>query len=76
MFAVDDNNINYLVDKEKDNALKYEKYHSNHETYAVIREEFEESIEEIKEVEKYLNEMWINIRTDSQEDFDYNIEKL
>ena len=37
---------------------------SNHEAYAVILEELCETIDEVKEVDKQLQELWRNVRND------------
>ncbi len=40
---------------------------SAHESYAIIREEFEEAKEEEKEFESFFNMFWYNVKTDSHD---------
>lgn len=49
-------------------ALKHGRLnHSDHESYAIIDEEFEESTDEMTLVSQSLNQFWKNIRNDADD---------
>lgn len=62
MFTIKDDEIQYLIDKELDNALKYGKFHSDSEYYGVILEEIEEAEEEQSNVRYSLTKIWKEIK--------------
>lgn len=67
MIVVNNKEINYLIEKELTNALKYGKFHSYHEFYAVIKEEIEESNDEIKRINEHMDLLWTGIKCDDEE---------
>lgn len=57
------NNIYELVDKELNAANeKFPLFASYHEAYAVIFEEFEETRDELNELESSVNRFWLGIK--------------
>lgn len=61
--------IQKLVDKELEEAnKKYPLFHSDHEAYAVIKEEIEECEEDIRKMEMVLSYFWSNTKRDKNSD--------
>lgn len=61
-----ENDVRALVDKELTAANKrFPQFHSAHEGYAVILEEFDEAKEQLEAAELFLDHMWDNVRHDS-----------
>lgn len=61
--------IQKLVDKElKEANKKYPRFHSDHEAYAVIKEEIEECEEDIRKMEMVLSYFWSNTKRDKNSD--------
>ena len=61
-----ENDVRALVDKELAAANeRFPQFHSAHEGYAVILEEFEEVKEQMAAGERFLGYMWDRIRHDS-----------
>lgn len=59
---------------EVDNAKSYgEFYNSPHEAYAVLKEEIEETEENLKSVKNYMNEIWSNIRKNEKDELTLNV---
>jgi hypothetical protein len=59
--------IKNLVEKELKAANeKFPLFQSNHEGYAIIKEELEESKEELEVLEDHLNRLWVNTRLNSK----------
>lgn len=57
------------IEKEIENAETWGKdFSSNHEAYAVLKEEVEEADEELEYVKSALNIYWYSIRTNARED--------
>lgn len=57
--------IQKLVNEELEEAnKKYPLFHSDHEAYAVIKEEIEECTEELECLQNYMKLMWKRIRED------------
>ena len=55
--------IEKLVQQElKEANEKYPQFHSDHETWAVIKEEVEECEEELKKLQACMQEIWAKIR--------------
>ena len=60
------NEINRLVKKELEEANKqHPMFHSNHEAYAVILEEVEETEQALIYLKENLKEFWHKVRNDS-----------
>lgn len=74
MFVTNDDEIQYLISKEKNNALRYGKYHSDHEAYAVVKEEIEECESELDMVRLCFDKMWAYIKKD--QDNTYNLKDI
>lgn len=57
-----------LVDSEKESAISSYGaiYNSNHEGYAVLLEEIEETEHELSEIKKHLQQVWENIKHDEK----------
>ena len=55
------------AEQERGSQLHWRINHSDHESYAVIREEYEECLEELSDCEKHLNEFWSCVRNDCTE---------
>lgn len=72
MFAVEDDSIQYLIDKEKENALKYGKFHSEHEFYSIIKEEIEEASFDMSSIENELEYLWKDIKLDHMREEEIN----
>lgn len=73
-FAAETENIvNQLIQAEYKNACTQfgDKYHSLHEGYAVLKEEVEEVITEIKFLEKWLDNFWHGIKVNN---YSYDLE--
>lgn len=61
--------IQKLVDKElKEANKKYPLFHSDHEAWAVIKEEIEECEEDIRKMEMVLSYFWSNTKRDKNSD--------
>lgn len=62
------NGVKYLVQHELDMASEEhgEKFHSNHEAYAVIKEEIEETSDELATIADSLDRMWCSIMVDEK----------
>lgn len=61
--------IQKLVNEELEEAnRKYPLFHSNHEAYAVIKEEIEECEEDIRKMEMVLSYFWSNTKRDKNSD--------
>lgn len=64
----DRNYITKLINDElKDANAKHPQFHSPHEAYAVILEEWEETIEELIAVKEAINDMWQSVRDDDED---------
>jgi len=62
---------------ELENCKTYGKiYNSPHEAYAVLKEELEETEENLKATKNYLNDVWQSIRSDDKEEMRLNILSL
>ena len=60
-----ENDVRTLVDKELAAANeRFPQFHSQHEGYAVIKEEVEETREQLDAVERYLNYLWDRVKQD------------
>lgn len=70
MFKVTNDEIDYLVDKELENALTYAKYHSNHEFYSILREEVEEADWSGVNIDVQLDNLWTAVKEDLDEEVD------
>ena len=58
-----ENDVRALVDKELAAANeRFPQFHSQHEGYAVIKEEVEETREQLDAVERYLNYLWDRVK--------------
>lgn len=73
MFKVTNDEINYLVDKELENALTYAKYHSNHEFYSILKEEIEEADWCNANINVQLDYLWKTVKEDLDEEFDTHL---
>ena len=61
--------IQKLVDKELEEAnKKYPLFHSDHEAYAVIKEEIEECEEDMREMQMVLSCFWMRTKRDKNSD--------
>lgn len=61
--------IQKLVNEELEEAnKKYPLFHSDHEAYAVIKEEIEECEEDIRKMEMVLSYFWSNTKRDKNSD--------
>lgn len=61
--------IQKLVDKELEEAnKKYPLFHSNHEAYAVIKEEIEECEDDMREMQMVLSYFWSKTKRDKNSD--------
>lgn len=61
--------IQKLVNEElKEANKKYPLFHSDHEAYAVIKEEIEECEEDIRKMEMVLSYFWSNTKRDKNSD--------
>ena len=61
--------IQKLVDKELEEAnKKYPLFHSNHEAYAVIKEEIEECEDDMREMQMVLSYFWVRTKRDKNSD--------
>ena len=57
--------LSNLANDEKAFAIdKYPPFHSNHEAYAILLEELDESIESLESVKKNIADLWKMIRAD------------
>lgn len=57
-----------LINEELEAANKeHGQFHSLHEGYAVLLEEFEETQSELDEVKRYMDYMWGHIKADSND---------
>lgn len=73
MFKVTNEEIDDLVDKEYEVATSYgNTYNSDHEFYAVLKEEIEEVYKAINEVNFLFEAMWKQIK----EDVDFKTEHI
>lgn len=61
--------ISELVQQEQDNAaVKWGKItNSDHESYAVMLEEYEECLEELQDIKDFMSDFWGTIRQDCKE---------
>ena len=60
-----ENDVRALVDKELAAANeRFPQFHSQHEGYAVIREEIEETREQLDAVDRHLNYLWDRVKCD------------
>lgn len=65
MFKVTNEDIENLVDKEYENATQYgNTYNSDHEFYAVLKEEIEEVYKAINSAHIHFEIMWKQIKDD------------
>lgn len=61
--------IQKLVNEElKEANKKYPLFHSDHEAYAVIKEEVEECEEDIRKIQMVLSYFWSNTKRDKNSD--------
>lgn len=61
--------IQKLVNEElKEANKKYPPFHSDHEAYAVIKEEVEECEEDVRKMEMVLSYFWSNTKRDKNSD--------
>lgn len=61
-----ENDVRALVDKELAVANeRFPQFHSQHEGYAVIREEFEEMKEQMEAAEIFLRHMWNDVKANN-----------
>lgn len=69
--------LNELTNMELERANKlHPPFVDRHQAYAVIKEEIEEAVEEIKDVENYLKMYWNAIREDDYEEADKKVKEL
>ena len=67
--------INRLVEAElKEANKKYPLFSSQHEAYAVLKEEVEEMVEEAEKCKEHLQDIWRSTRNDFE--CDYSIKNL
>lgn len=58
--------VNKLVMEEKTRAMiEHPLFFSRHQGYAILKEEIEETGDELEDVNAYLNNMWRNIKSDN-----------
>lgn len=63
MFRVNNDDIEKLVDKEYDGAIKYGlTYNSDHEFYGILKEEMEEVKDELESAEETFDGLWQDIK--------------
>lgn len=69
MFKVKNEDIDKLVELEYGNACSYgPKYHSNHEYYAILREEIEEIDENMMSMSANGYMLWAAIKQENEDD--------
>lgn len=61
--------VKKIVDEElqRANAVNGDKFHSNHEGYAVIKEELEEASKELREASSNLEDLWYGVKNNESE---------
>jgi hypothetical protein len=71
--------IHELIYQELEQATaKFGKFHSAHEGFAILNEEYDEMFEELSRMELLIGELWTNVKNNdfpAMEDHAYSIEK-
>lgn len=71
-FASETQSMAYeLVKGEYLNACKVygKRYNSEHEGYAILKEEMEEALDEIDSVKEHFNNLWQDVKSNNREEF-------
>lgn len=72
------NKVDEAIENEYQNAVnKYgEKYNSNHEGYAVLKEETDKARDEMNKVRDFMYDVWGCVKLNNDNDFTANVKQI